>query len=334
MRPEKPTEFQVHHMCFDLAFGSATEDQRKRFEMAGVGRLEIERRVQVIKKSMAYIDLVSQIAPNPSTLDLIAYESFPTRIQRRWYETSILLRWAIPSTLAMSIGLFVVLTNPQWFPWLSLDPQVTLSEVEIAEVKRSDVIAGTSDNNEESTDSANQESIQIAAREETHPAPAPESAEIEGPVIAAKPEQIKATTPPVRPKPKGFVYRAHMNTSEVNEVATLISNRIVALGGTKAGNVELGWEQPKGRYFHFSVGAEHYDEIFNFLQQFGTLRISKDPHPRVMPEGQIRWILWLEWAAGAQQRASDVAAPNQPPIEAEPQEDTNSQIMKEEEASE
>lgn len=98
------------------------------------------------------------------------------------------------------------------------------------------------------------------------------------------------------PAPKGFVYRAFMNLSNLEEIGPKIADDIRELGGAKAGQVELGWNRGTGRYYHFSLPATNEEKVLEKLRVYGPVRISKDPHPRVMPEGQVRFILWIESA--------------------------------------
>ncbi|MCB0384557.1 MAG: hypothetical protein KDD43_04120, partial [Bdellovibrionales bacterium] len=103
----------------------------------------------------------------------------------------------------------------------------------------------------------------------------------------------KPTTEERKPL-KGFVYRAFMSLEELDAKTPEIVQGVQGLGGAKAGQVELGWRKPKGSYFHFSLPESNYEEMVKLLRNFGPVRIYKDPHWRVMPEGKIRFILWVE----------------------------------------
>lgn len=97
-------------------------------------------------------------------------------------------------------------------------------------------------------------------------------------------------------KPKGFVYRAFMTLADLDSLGPQIADDIRALGAEKAGEVELGWNRGAGRYYHFSLPEENEKKVIERLQVYGPVRISKDPHPRIMPTGQVRFILWVESA--------------------------------------
>ncbi|MBK8202190.1 MAG: hypothetical protein IPK68_07705 [Bdellovibrionales bacterium] len=93
---------------------------------------------------------------------------------------------------------------------------------------------------------------------------------------------------------KNFVYRAFMKLDKLEDGSSQIASEIKRLGGVKAGQVELGWKKPKGSYFHFSIPESNYEELLKILRTFGPVRIDKEPHWRVVPQGQIRFILWVE----------------------------------------
>lgn len=97
-------------------------------------------------------------------------------------------------------------------------------------------------------------------------------------------------------KARGFVYRAFMTIANIEEVAPQITDSIRGLGGEKAGEVELGWKRGSGRYYHFALPEENEKKLMDKLQAYGPVRISKDPHPRIMPQGRVRFILWVESA--------------------------------------
>lgn len=97
-------------------------------------------------------------------------------------------------------------------------------------------------------------------------------------------------------KPKGFVYRAFMTLNDLEVIGPKIAENVRELGGEKAGEVELGWRRGTGRYYHFSLPEVNEEKILDRLRVYGPVRISKDPHPRVMPKGQVRFILWVESA--------------------------------------
>lgn len=105
---------------------------------------------------------------------------------------------------------------------------------------------------------------------------------------------------------RGFLYRAEIEVSDFHNSWPAIRDKVVALGGKVAGNVELGWlRKPSESYFHFSLPESNYQELELFLGTFSPVRFSKDRHPRVMPEGQIRIILTVKDGMTANEGSSE-----------------------------
>ncbi len=112
--------------------------------------------------------------------------------------------------------------------------------------------------------------------------------------IARVPEPVSGAVSSKSKSSRGFVYRAFMTLADLENVAPKITQQIKELGAEKAGEVELGWTRGSGRYYHFSIPETNEQKLLESLRVYGPVRISKDPHPRVMPEGQLRFILWIE----------------------------------------
>lgn len=98
---------------------------------------------------------------------------------------------------------------------------------------------------------------------------------------------------------KGFLMRGEMEVSDFHNTWPAIRDKVQALGGKTAGNVELGWlRTPTQSYFHFALPESNYSELELFLGTFGPVRFSNERHPRVMPQGQIRIILTVKEGVG------------------------------------
>ncbi|MBL7686712.1 MAG: hypothetical protein JNJ49_01670 [Bdellovibrionaceae bacterium] len=118
------------------------------------------------------------------------------------------------------------------------------------------------------------------------------------PVTAvAVPTPATATQPTAAARGRGFVYRAFMTLSDLETAAPKITQQVKELGAEKAGEVELGWKRGTGRYYHFTMPEANEQKLLEALRAYGPVRISKDPHPRQMPEGEVRFILWIESGA-------------------------------------
>ncbi len=98
----------------------------------------------------------------------------------------------------------------------------------------------------------------------------------------------------VETKATGFLYRGSISMTNPKVVAVKIVEKITALGARKAGNVELGWSKGSGAYFHFTMPESKYEETLEIFKDYGDLKIQKEKHERVMPDGIIRLIIDAE----------------------------------------
>lgn len=129
----------------------------------------------------------------------------------------------------------------------------------------------------------------------THAAPTAAAGTSANAKPVAKPMAVATQAPAASSKAsRSFVYRAFMTLSDLENIAPKITQQIKELGAEKAGEVELGWRRGSGRYYHFTIPESNEQKLLENLRVYGPVRISKDPHPRVMPEGQVRFILWIE----------------------------------------
>lgn len=93
----------------------------------------------------------------------------------------------------------------------------------------------------------------------------------------------------------GSLFRGSIQVVNAKAAAQKITQRLSELGGRKAGEVEMGWEREKDLfYYHFTIPEDRYDQLSSIFSEFGSLRLGKERHERVMPEGIIRLIIVVE----------------------------------------
>lgn len=132
---------------------------------------------------------------------------------------------------------------------------------------------------------------EIKVAKSPSPSPSPSAT----PTSVAKAEE-KAE--PAAASAGGFLYRGEIAITNISVNGAKITEKIVSLGGRKAGSVELGWQKtPTSMYYHFTIPEAKYEELNTFLATYGTPQISKEKHVRVMPDGIIRLILIVDEAA-------------------------------------
>lgn len=120
------------------------------------------------------------------------------------------------------------------------------------------------------------------------PAPSTAPSGSEGAVAANVAGEVAT---PAESKRQGYLYRATIDVTNVTAVSAKLAERIAELGGRKAGDVELGWKRGDGSYFHFTIPESKYQDILTLFGEYGQLKINKEKHERIMPEGIIRLII-------------------------------------------
>jgi hypothetical protein len=93
----------------------------------------------------------------------------------------------------------------------------------------------------------------------------------------------------------GFVWRGTLRVDEVSdELTERVTSTILEMGGTKAGEVELGWHRGNQRYYHFILPEDNYERLLSVLNSEGLVDLKKIRHPRVMKSGFMRIIMTVE----------------------------------------
>lgn len=109
-------------------------------------------------------------------------------------------------------------------------------------------------------------------------------------VKTAQSETSPAAAPSV-----GYLYRGTISLTNIDAAESKITEKIEALGGRKAGSVNLGWKKTDNSlYYHFTIPEARYTELLTFLSTYGTPRFAKEKHSRIMPDGIIRLIFTVD----------------------------------------
>lgn len=219
-----------------------------------------------------------------------------------------------------AISFFIFLTPwRQLIPWMTFDNEgkVVLTEVRNSKddlkkrmQARQDEMAN--DKTTEFTDEANGESVPTVAVNNVTPEPtiekpketvspavtADKNSVVKAPTVVQVEENLKDPTKvetPAAAADTGYVYRGTVRIASIEVNGEKITEYIKSIGGRKAGDVELGWKKgPKTLYYHFTVPESKYEELKTFMERFGRTKLSKDKHPRKMPQGIIRLIVEVE----------------------------------------
>jgi hypothetical protein len=126
------------------------------------------------------------------------------------------------------------------------------------------------------------------------PLPAKQSAVPPSAVLGPGAVEVDPKTAGTPADAKHFIFKVFMRMGKLDDVSPKVADALRAQGAERAGEVELGWRRPTGSYYHFTLPETNYEAAIKGLQSFGPVRIFREPHQRVMPQGKIRFILWIE----------------------------------------
>ncbi|OQW54648.1 MAG: hypothetical protein A4S09_05690 [Proteobacteria bacterium SG_bin7] len=309
---KEPSKFFAKEMIFDCMRGHIHADRAAAIEKLVDRDEELKHQKNLIGISSKYCTLLSKIEVSDKFLaDVSGTVSVvdkvrTTIIPRNW---PVPVKWGleafIVSAVVAAVSLALFWTNIETL--LPQKQEMVLAREKIH--KDNDAIAITDQGEiaevhktlaKQTPAEGATDAIEQPGPEKTAPAPVETAAKVEEKKTAeAEPTTTPAATKPSpivtpAPKLKGYVYKQFMNLTDLETIAPEITAKIVELGGEKAGEVELGWKKPNGRYYHFVMPTGNREILIEFLKTYGALTEVKDPHVRVMPEGEERYILWIE----------------------------------------
>lgn len=256
-----------------------------------------------INLGLTYFESLSRVNISLSLLEeLKGQKTYWTQIreQLNFQKWPAIVKWTLE---AFSI-IFIVALLTIFVPWSQIRDfvlQESQTELIIAEVAKSKTrmqqsseIAQATDFEDEGTSVSDTEPMKSEIQKGTTNL-ADFGAEKKP--VEAKPsvQQAMGSLKSEESKKQGFVFRGTVKVINVDVGAVKIKQKIVDLGGRKAGEVELGWRRNQGDfYFHFTIPESKLNEVQEYIKSLGEMQISRDPHPRLMPDGIVRIILTAE----------------------------------------
>ena len=289
-------------MLFDFVSNRLTTDDHTAVEVAIDEYPELKEEIRQLRGALTYCASLSKIEVSEVLLsDITKRISFRKSVNERWRSRAPFVRFGIP---VIAICVLAILILKVFIPnWNMNGAPETIT---LAKLDRKSPVNGSPEDR-----SANGALAPMAATLAKTPVTTSttfvsttststtSSTSSSSTSTSTTLSVLAAVTPTTRPlttttRREGYVYRVFVSTKDASEASDKTKEMILGMGGTKAGEVELGWQEPRGRYFHFIIPEKTYDEFIGFIKTLGPVRIQKDRHPRVMPEGQIRFILLVQ----------------------------------------
>lgn len=306
--------FIGHELLYDYMAGGLDEERKRAVEE----HLKFSRDAQLdlnkIQGGQAYAEKLSETVVSQPILDqLNSHSNYLTVLMQksnfeRW---PVGLKWGLEALVVVSV-IVVLLTAAPWEKIMKLGVSPSSKEIILAEAaKEKDqgqpegkqkVADGTIKYTDEGAPEAAKASASPAPVVAAKPTPAPAKPEVKtAAVVAAAPKKEEKTQDESedagKPQSGGFLYRGTISITNIQMVGPKIKDKIMELGGRKAGDVELGWQKTENsQYFHFTIPEAKYNDLVQFLGEYGKVKIGKERHPRVMPDGIIRLIITVDEA--------------------------------------
>jgi len=326
------TPFFSEELLFDYLKGKIDDDRKEAIEKAIASDRKVQSQLESIQRSLELTESLAEIEiedellkqfrdiknPVDQFLNEIKFSQWPFSV--RWGAEVLVVLTLVSSTLYL-----IPWSKFLRFEDFSRNPVAVLAELEKPEKKQ-----------DSNSSQANRGSkADTFADEAAHPdkpvstvAKNSEESKEKPTVVAANPpvQANPSVVPPVSTGTKvqteakpivksgvvtaenkeapqqtvitsGFLYRGYMSVKGIEMSGPKITEKITQLGGRKAGEVDLGWNKtPTILYYHFTIPESKLAELESVFKEYGKLKLSKERHPRAMPEGIIRFIVEIEEA--------------------------------------
>lgn len=314
----KVSSFIGQELLYDYMTGNLDDERKQAVEEYIEQNKEVQSDIQKIQHGMNYLEVLEQTRVSEALVEKIKQ---PTS-----YLDSLLLKmkfddWSPGFKLGVeasvvAIGITVVAVV---LPWKKmLDFKVDKSDIILSEITKKfdsknpaehEVVA-------KNEDISGQDKSEVSFPDEESGAGTSAGIAVvtsstttsttlkSAPVVAVAPNATTTTmkTPvdaqntagATEAKRVGYLYRGTISITNAKAAATKLVDKVTGLGGRKAGNVELGWTKGEGAYFHFTMPESNYQQMTEAFQEYGNLKIAKERHERIMPEGIVRVIITVD----------------------------------------
>lgn len=316
------SHFIGRELLYDYLTHQLDNDRKKAVDDFIHSSKDAQNEMMRMMNGIEYAERLSETVVSHAVLEKINEPSTYMAVllkKTNFQKWPISVKWSLEAMVVISI----ILTATLFMPWdrvAKMNPLPEAKETILAEVDRDQQIPTSKqlaelEKNEPAqfTDEEKGEPVvatpppapKVAPVPVPTPAPVPApTAPVAAPVVVEEnpPEtKVAATTAVPAAKEKkpseGSLLRGQIDVTNLEVVGPKIRDKIIEMGGRKAGEVELGWNKtPKSSYFHFTFPEAKHDELVQFLNSYGKLKIAKEKHPRVMPDGIIRLIITVDEA--------------------------------------
>lgn len=295
--------FIGHELLYDYLSGSLDKERRLAVEDHVKFSRDAQLDLSKIQNGQQYAEKLAETVVSRPIIDLIGTPSnyLTVLMQKsnfeRWPQG---LKWGLEA-LVVVFAIVVVLTVMPWQKIMQLT-DIGSKEVILAEATKIESTAPVQEKPEFIDEEVKSSAPLVKSAEQAPTTNAVNPVAKISPSVATtaspKPSTVGAAstaTDPASAISGGFLYRGAVEITNIDSNGPKITEKIAELGGRKAGSVELGWKKTSSSmYYHFTIPEAKYQDLLTFMSTYGTPKISKEKHPRVMPDGIIRLIITVD----------------------------------------
>ncbi len=296
MKKRELSDFMTQELLYDFVKNNLDSERKKSVEEAIEKYEDIRSDLKTIESGLQYLESLSKTLVSTALIQQVnEKETYFGQIQKLTsYENwPPFVKWTLEAVLVISVVITVSLLAP-WAQFKDFVMQNKNSELILAEFTKpeSQSLIETSNTTEQSEKahfedegekSDPKKAIEVEKNKKT------DVSQINSKISSVSIRNQEET------KKTGFVYRGTLIIVNVEVGTEKLKNTIVELGGRKAGEVELGWRRNQGDYyFHFTIPESKLSNLEDYFKTLGTIKLSRDPHPRIMPDGILRMIITTE----------------------------------------
>lgn len=298
--------FTAQEFLYDYLCRKLDPERMKAVDELVARNREIQDEIHSLNQALSYAEHLGDLAVSTALIEQI---KAPTSYLQGLLQKVRFGHWPMGLKLGLEVLLvsFLLFSAIIVIPWnrvlsfrWSSGGDVTLVEVQQEFKKRTDV--NVPDGNSASVTSPSpssalyQDDAEIKKVATASATPATQSPPTGNATPLAVPvEKLKKTEAPAEevksPISQGYLYRGAIAVANLPATTEKFVEKISSLGGRKAGEVELGWKKGQGTYFHFTIPQAKLDGLVEYLNGYGTLKVAKEKHDRVMPDGIVRLII-------------------------------------------
>jgi len=291
------TPFTGNELLYDYISGILDEERKRAVEAHLENSREAQQDLQKIQIGQQYAEKLKQIQVTSALQDRLSAPSSYLSVlfkKSRFDQWPVGLKWGLEALVVV----FVIVTFLTVAPWekvMKLRLSTGSSDVVLTELNKG--ITSKTTTAEAPAPVESPQFVDEGIKKEPAATPMVVAAASPAPAVKIKATPVPEQNAESTKASTGYLYRGQIEVTNLEAVGPKIVEKILELGGRKAGEVELGWEKtPGSAYFHFTIPEAKYEELQAFLSGYGTAKITKGEHPRVMPDGIVRLIITVDEA--------------------------------------